>query len=355
MEVSDRPTLLTESLLAERSSEMVLELGRRCTAHRTATENFILGWNLSFRLLRWLGVDPLSPRGHVACGVLVAAAVFAAPLVATALVGDWSTAPVAVWGVIAATWGGLAAVMHPLYARWIDDHLALHRAVRDEAELRRLLAWIQRWYRVRTIVPMALTISVVILGVLFSVKRDAGLLPAGSAVLGGWLLFQVAEITYTIFMNGIESRHLARCHYALFGLSPIDSVPIRRALRGYNRVAAGHSFDATLFLVGFLVLLPASSGLVPGSPSCSSPWSTSAWASGTSCHASRSNASCSRRRIAGSRRSRSAWSSCRRASPHWVPTIGRSFVDSCACTTASAPRPRACSRSRRWGTCWARS
>jgi hypothetical protein len=249
----------------EGPSKEALELSRRCTAHRTAMENFILPWHVTFWILRRMGIDPSSRLGRTIMALLVAAAIIAAPLAATAITGEWSAAPIVMWCVVGATFAALGVEIYPFYVRCIGDHLALHRAIRNEEELRQLLAWMQRWFHVRASAPIALVISGATLAVLLLLQHRTGeaALPAGTVVIGGILIYQVAEVTYTVVLNGIESRRLASSDYALFGLSPIDSVPIRCAVRGYNRVALGHSMVATLFLIEFLMLLPASSPLTP--------------------------------------------------------------------------------------------
>lgn len=240
-----------------RGEELVALADQYVERHR-AMENYIWAWYTTFNVLRRLGIDPLSWQGRLLSVTLFGIIFLTLPLLVTALAGQWATAPLRTWVVIAIVFSLLGIIIYRPTQNALDRFLSLHHVMAEEAGLRRLTAWDKRWYDVRTTISISTLFALTILGVLYLLQRGRANLsiPAGTVVLGTMLLYQVGEISYTIFMLGLESRILAGYDYELYRLSPIDSVAIQRSIRGSNQLGLWICLIATVFIIGFLFLLP---------------------------------------------------------------------------------------------------
>lgn len=243
---------------AETRSEELVALAEGYVQRHKAMENYVWAWFTTFNTLRRFNVDPLSRKGQLANVLFVIVLFLGVPLVVTAITGEWASAPFLTWTVIAVAFGLLGIAIYRPFQDALDQFLSLHRVMAEEAGLRRLIAWDERWYTVRTTIPIGATFALATMALLYSQQQSEIAIPAGTIILGAMLLYQVGEISYTVFMLGIESRILGEYDYELYRLSPIDSVAIQRSIRGSNRLGLLVCVIATVFILGFVVLLPAS-------------------------------------------------------------------------------------------------
>jgi hypothetical protein len=243
----------------EARPDTLADLAEEYAERHKAMEEYIFAWFTTFNLMRWSGIDPLSWLGRLISILFVIILFLVVPLSVTAITGQWSIAPVRTWAVVAVVFGLLGVAIYEPFQRAIDTFLSLHRAMADEAGLRRLIAWDRRWNNIRTTVPAAGTFAAGLLVLLFLSMQKPGVdiaMPAGTVVLGAMLLYQVCEITYTVFILGLESRILVAYDYELYRLSPIDSVALQQSIRGSNQIGVLVSLVATVFIIGFVILLP---------------------------------------------------------------------------------------------------
>jgi hypothetical protein len=231
-----------------------------CQRHRNI-ENYLLVYALAFGLLRRLRIDPVQGprqgRGQLAAVLLVAMAMVGPALALTALLDEWAIAPIGTWLAVGVALGLLVVHMHSPLLRAIDSFLSLHRTTADEAGMRRLIAWEQRWFRRRVEAPLALLFSASLLFYLYYIEEHYGerSMAWGTALIGFLLLYGVGEIIYSVMLLALESYVLRECNYDTYRLSPLDSVAMRRTIRGSSQLGLLVSVVATMFICGFVVLL----------------------------------------------------------------------------------------------------
>lgn len=235
-----------------------------CQRHRKI-ENYLLIYFLVFALLRRARLEPGSRAtrlsAQLAALLLVAAGIVGGPIALTAALNEWEVAPVGTWIAVGLIFGLMLVLLYRPLLFALDNFLCLHRAVSDEAGLRRLIAWERRFFRRRFAVPTALGLSFGLLAYLYSlggsIEGSAGERPMawGTVLIGFLLLYGVGEIIYSVVLLALESGVLRDCKYKVYPLSPLDSVALRRAIRGSSQLGLLVSLMATMFIVGFVALL----------------------------------------------------------------------------------------------------
>jgi hypothetical protein len=237
------------------SPELAERLSRYAERHR-AMENYVFAWWLMFRMFRRFGIVQASATGRLASVVWVMGILTIVPTLASLAAGDLDRAPVGMFASLGFVFGVLGVLIYPPFRNAIDTFLSLQRAMVDPNGVDRLVAFDARWFRVGAAMPFAALFATSLLVLLAAVgSLETSALPVGTAVLAAMLLYQVGEITYTVLALGFESTILGEYDYALHRLSPLDSLPIRRALRGSSAVGVLVSLVATAFIGGFGFLL----------------------------------------------------------------------------------------------------
>jgi hypothetical protein len=219
---------------------------------------------LRFRLLRRLGIEFRSVAGYLASFCLYFTIILIPALIMTAVAGHWASIPLVSWPIIAT---GVAA-LYTIGFVWIqsasDGIVSLHRALADEAELHKLMAWDRRWYNIRVHAAVGGVFALGMTAALYVLQRHvSGMrMPAGALWIGFYLSYVVAESWYPVLLLFIEAKNMSVCRFELYSLSPIDSLALKRALRGYNVAGALNILVLSLVILGFVLLLPAGSKLV---------------------------------------------------------------------------------------------
>jgi hypothetical protein len=79
----------------------------------------------------------------------------------TAVTGQWANAPLLSWTIIAVAYGGAMMIAIPLYRSVTHSLLCWLGIIVESADLRRLVAWENRWYsrRLNASVSAALTLG----------------------------------------------------------------------------------------------------------------------------------------------------------------------------------------------------
>lgn len=238
------------------SPEVAALVTAYCNHHRNV-ENYILVYRVVLGLVRRLRQEPMSARGRVLAMLLVALLLMAGPLCVTAILDEWAAAPIAIWTIVVAGFSLLTMGFHRSLLHAIDAFLSLHRNIVEREGIVRLCAFEARWFRLSIAVPFAVLFSFGIHVYLYfiEVNYQERQLTWGTAVLTMLLLYQVGEVVYAIVLLALESRLLPSCQYALYRLSPIDTVALRRSLRGTNQLVGLVSVVTTGIIIGFVLLL----------------------------------------------------------------------------------------------------
>lgn len=175
------------------SAERAGTLARCCAVQHTSLENSVLGWFATFRLLRRLGIDPLSWRGWVARLLLFVSLFLGGSRGVTWLTGDWAGAPVATWAAIGVGLG-LVSGNYPLYQSAGWDSSTLYRTrVLDDGSMRRQIRWDRRWFNVWAAAPLGVVYAVaMVTSVFLTCTRASGpSVSTGSILLIGMLAYQI--------------------------------------------------------------------------------------------------------------------------------------------------------------------
>lgn len=237
-------------------SEVAAQIEAYCQHHRSL-ENYVLLYRVVFRLLRGLGVDPLKSWGRLLSLLMVALLFAALPIAVSTWLGEWSQNPVPEWLAVLIGFSVLTVWAQRPLSRAIDAFLSLHRNIVDGEGIQRLLRFEHTWFRLRRAAPFAALFSFVIHVYLYYIEIYYQERPMtwGTATMTMLLLYQVGEIVYAVVLLAVESRLLPRCQYALYRPSPIDTVALRRSLRGTNQLVGMVSLISTSFIVGFVLLV----------------------------------------------------------------------------------------------------
>jgi hypothetical protein len=246
----------------ESNAETLRALAGQYIDRHSGVENYVVWPSLEVWLLRRLGLEPLSWLGCLVGGIINFLMVLLPALILTAITGQWASIPLLSWIIVAAIWAGLSMVRNPLFRPAIRNLLSWLWAIVDEADLQRLIAWERKWFSHRVSIPIsgALTLGT-ILPLYFLALHGSDVL-AGTAYVGGFVVFFLVQAVYAFVMMAFEASNLSTCKYDLYRLSPADSVVVRRSLRGYNQFGTLAVMIMTVVILLLLILLPGGSGVV---------------------------------------------------------------------------------------------
>jgi hypothetical protein len=219
---------------------------------------------LCFRLLRRLGIGFRSPLRYVVTFLLPFGLAVIPALVITVVAGQSASIPLLSWLIVSAALGASYSIGDPLAQAAADNIMSLHRALASEEEIHRLMAWDRRWFSIRTFSVVGVASALGLTAILYVLQRYVGGVPmlAGTLWISAYLCYALAEQSYLSFAMFMEAYRMSVCHYQLYGLSPIDSLALKRAVRGYNQVGAVFVLALTSVIFLFVLVLPASSNLI---------------------------------------------------------------------------------------------
>ena len=242
-------------------AETLRALASQCVDHISGLENYFIHYSIEFWLLRRLAVDPMSWPGRLVGGLVVFLLVLLPALLLTAITVQWASAPLASWTVVAVGVGGISIAARPLFRSAIGNFLSWIWAVSDEADLKRLLAWVRRWLSYQVVTPVAgvLALGIVLSVYLLTLHDTAAPLPAGTLYIGFFLAYIVSTSMYAVLQMAPQAHLISTCEHELYRLSPADSVVVRRSLRGYNQTGVVMVLIMTAVILLFLILLPTGS------------------------------------------------------------------------------------------------
>lgn len=225
-------------------------------------------WMWSGLIYRLLALLLRRPPWHVvttaqrlALGVVGTFLRLLVPVVAATITMSWRGAPFWTWLGIAAfaaafdAWGtgmGSEASM--------ERTVALSAVIDRDADLRELVDFTRRWWRLRIFAPAAVVIALVVLGATALVAPDEfRALHPGSLALLGYLLYEYGEsvsmriIFFAAFVR--ESRYPHRLSW----LDPFGSPPVQTLLSIWRQTAFGGGLMATVtFIVAVILIGPGS-------------------------------------------------------------------------------------------------
>lgn len=198
---------------------------------------------------------------RVAMGVVATALRFLVPVAATTLTWSWAGAPLWTWlGItvfLAAfdVWGTQTAS-----ERSLERAAALPAAIDHDADLRELVDFTRRWWRLRIFAPAAVAIALIVLAAAALVAPDDfRALHPGSLALLAYILYEYGEsasmriIFFTFYVK--ESRYLHRLSWH----NPFDSPPIQILLGIWRGTSFGGGIMATMaFVIAVILIGPGS-------------------------------------------------------------------------------------------------
>jgi hypothetical protein len=179
------------------------------------------------------------------------------PSLVSIWLGEWRDNPLPEWGAVIVGFSVLGLWGHGPLVHAIDVFLSLHRNIVDAEGARRLLAFEKRWFRLRRAMPIAALFSFLIHVYLYYIEVYYQERPMtwGTATMTMLLMYQVGEIVYSVIVLAIQSQLLPRCQYALYRPCPIDTVALRRSLRGTSQLVGVVSLITTGIIIGFVILV----------------------------------------------------------------------------------------------------
>ncbi|HET7278252.1 MAG TPA: hypothetical protein VFJ22_09245 [Dermatophilaceae bacterium] len=179
------------------------------------------------------------------------------PVTVTTLAGAWADAPLWRWAIIAV----LLAAGDVYFLRRqganapIDDLTAVIGALEREADVRRVVSYTRRWFRMRVNAPVAVVMVLLILAVAtIADPHGPASIHVGSAAMPVALLYEFCEIFFALFFTALCLRLESRYPHRLSWQSPADTPVIRRALGGWGDMAVVSGVTVTIFMVLVMVL-----------------------------------------------------------------------------------------------------
>jgi hypothetical protein len=232
--------------------------------------------SLQDRLRRRLRLAPVSAGAAVLFGLTGIGIRLAVVVLATALAGQWTGIPWGRWAVILVFYvvadagrtvffPDVDGPTPPRYMRLIEDWTALLPTIVQESDLRDLVGFTRRLYRLPVVATAGVAVGAVMLlaGWLFA-PTALNEVPAGSIVLLSLLLydFGALPIWSNNLVNWATMARQARYDHHLFWPSPADSPEVDKEMRRAIVQASTAGMWITAFLVLTAVLVSWDSPLV---------------------------------------------------------------------------------------------
>jgi hypothetical protein len=223
----------------------------------TSLERYIFVLYASFAILRRLKLDPRSWQGKVMILFFCLIIYFGLPLMATAVMDQWTMAPIITWLAISIIFG-ITFLSYDVYIAIGDDVCSIGRKARDVLGMKRQIAWDYQWFNIRIAGSAGvLTASIVILSFLYlRFQLVSVVIPVGTFIVFALLSYQIGEIAYNNLLMSFEARNFSKMRHELFRFSPIDTFELQRAIRGYNRFGLMTSLVLTVYIASSAILLP---------------------------------------------------------------------------------------------------
>lgn len=238
------------------------DLATQCIEHHADMAGYTPLLALGNAVVRGLGLEPSTRSGRLAFGVHTFLVTLAPAVILTLIAAQWSDAPWLLWAAIALFNGAGFAIALTAYRRAAVNHLAWVRTVVREEDLLRLLSWERRWYSNRMTGGISVVAAILVTALVFSLLAHSGpALPLGSYYVAALLIYMLMTDAVSVLLVVLEARELSRFRHAVYRLSPADSVPIRRSLRGYNQLGIVNAVVWTPLVLGLLFLLPSESSI----------------------------------------------------------------------------------------------
>lgn len=242
--------------------EVLRGLADRYIAHHADLSNWFPIFTLEVALFRRLRIDPFRWQGRLAAFAFHSLVVLLPALILTAATGQWAAVPLLNWLVVAVGWGAGAMLCLPLFGSAARHILYWLDALTDPGDLRYAALWERRWFSNRVIVPVAAALTLCFaLPALVMLRRSGIAVIAGTFYMIVFLIFMEMANATGVVMVVFEARNLSRYRTELYRLSPANSVPIRRSVRGYTQLGVTNLVIITMLLLLLLLLLPLDSAV----------------------------------------------------------------------------------------------
>jgi hypothetical protein len=223
----------------------------------TRLERYTFGWYVSFAILHRLKIDPHGWLGRVLILIFSLMVYAGLPLISTALIDQWSIAPVITWLAIAAVFG-MTFLSYNVYSAVGNDVCSISRTVRDVQGMQRQIAWDDHWFNLRVSGMVGVVTALAVLLSFTQLRNQiaAVVVPTGTFIVFSLLSYQIGEIACNNLLMCFEARNFSMMRHELFRFSPLDTFELQRAIQGYNRFGLVTSLVLTVYIASSALLLP---------------------------------------------------------------------------------------------------
>lgn len=232
-------------------------VARQFVAQHCTLEKSVLVWFVAFKILRRFHIEPHGRLGRTLAFLFVLATFLGLPLILTAILGQWASAPIGTWIVIAVLFG-LVTMSYGMYLAIGHKVSSLSLSVLDAEALQRQIIWDRFWFSLRVSGPTGALAAAGMVASLIVINRQTPgvVIPAGNLLIIGFLSYQIGETGCNNLLMCFEARNLAGMKHALYRFNPLDTYTLQEAVTGYNQFGLVTSFMLTVFIACSAILLP---------------------------------------------------------------------------------------------------
>ncbi len=248
---------------SETRSQEEVALANAYADQHERLDNFVFMYAIPSRLFRRYGIEIFSRLGYVLLSGVYFCIIFIPGLILTALTSQWAEMnPVrlAVLAVLLSALNVAALILAQTAAYRIS---ALHRRLRDLAQIQALISWDRLWFGPKMSALMGGAISVVLLVTLYWLNLNVNgiRLPATILWICAVITIFLGQFSFSTTMIFFEFKKLSTCRFELYKLNPYDTFQIQRTSHGLKQLGLVSMITLPLFLLILLVVLPEGSSL----------------------------------------------------------------------------------------------
>lgn len=238
------------------SSETLQALTDKWDKRHNTLENYVLLWHISHWFLRRIKIEFDSWKGKLIRFLLLGSIFWGIPLLITTILRQWNIAPLWTWAIVAF---GLSAfsLVYPHYKKVGRRLSAFYKTIQDENGIKRMIAWDHRWFSRIFSCSAGVLFAVVTLFAMLNSQTGSWSLstPIGTYFLIFVLAYQVGENTYNAIIMCVESYLWSGYKFQLNPISPLETIKLQEAVKGYDLVVFLNSILMTLIIAGSAVMV----------------------------------------------------------------------------------------------------
>lgn len=224
----------------------------------TDFERYILIFSISFKILKRLKVNSQSRLAKFIVFFFCVVVLLGFPLIITAVLDQWDSAPIGSWAGIAVIFGLIGAGSFNIYYEIGLNVSSIGHNVVDEEAIQRQIAWDKFWFSlpIGGTVGM-ITATIIVASLVFYNQQITGVvIPVSSLLVIGILSYQIGEVAFFNMMMCFEARNFANMEHVLYRFNPLETDNLQRAITGYNQFGILTSLVMAIFIASSAILLP---------------------------------------------------------------------------------------------------